>query len=121
MAQKQLRAGGTRGLTGVFVSCTQVQDQMKGMNVDINKLSAAKLEALYAKRQAACSVNCSALINAGRGMERGNEIYAKGKANADALSIEYVTLTDATQQVIFEMEARKRYHGTLKPIKRKEW
>jgi len=89
---------------------------------DLSRLSAAKLEALHAKRQAACSANCTALINAGRGMERGNEIYAKGKAQgADALSLEYVRTTDAAQEVYSEMEARKRYHGTLKPIKRKEW
>ena len=85
---------------------------------DLSKLSAAKIEALYVKRQAACSVNCTALINAGRGMERGNEIYAKGKAGADTLSVEYVSLTDAVHLVIMEMEARRRYHGSLKPIKR---
>ena len=86
---------------------------------DLTKLSAAKIEALYAKRQAACSVNCTALINAGRGMERGNEITAKGVAGADTLSVEYVALSNAVQEVISEMEARKRYHGGLKPIKRK--
>lgn len=86
--------------------------------VDVTKLSAAKIEALYAKRSEAASVNCRALINAGRGMERGNEIYAKGKAGADPLSVEYARLTDALQEVIAEMEARKRWHGRLKPIKR---
>jgi len=85
--------------------------------VDVTKLSAAKIEALYAKRQEACSANCTALINAGRGMERGNEIYAKGKAGADPLSVEYVRLTDEVQEVIAEMAARKRYHGGLKPIR----
>jgi len=85
---------------------------------DLSKLSARQIEGMYEKRQAACSANCTALINAGRGMERGNEIYAKGKANADRLSIEYMVLTDRVQEVIREMEARKRYHGSLKPIKR---
>lgn len=88
---------------------------------DLSKLSARKLEELYAKRQAACSLNCTALINAGRGMERGNEIYAKGVANADQLSIEYLTLTDAVRIVIDEMEARKRYSGSLKPMPAKMW
>ena len=87
--------------------------------MDITKLSANKLQALYNKRQSSCSANCTALINAGRGMERGNEIYAKGKDGADTLSIEYVKLSDEIQEVIAEMEARKRYHGGLKPIKRK--
>lgn len=86
--------------------------------VDLAKLSANKLQALYYKRQAACSVNCTALINAGRGMERGGEIYAKGKAGADPLSIEYMRLTDAVQSVIAEMDARKRYGGDLRPIRR---
>lgn len=85
---------------------------------DVTKLSARKLEEIYAKRQAACSLNCTALVNAGRGMERGNEIYAKGLAKADALSIEYVTLTDAVRVVINEMDARKRWGGDLKPIRR---
>ena len=88
---------------------------------DLAKISASKLEALYAKRQAACSVNCTALINAGRGMERGSAIYAKGVAGADPLSVEYVTLTDAVRVVIDEMESRKRWHGSLKPIKRSKF
>jgi len=87
--------------------------------MNISKLSAAKIEVLYEKRQKACSVNCTALINAGRGMERGSEIYAKGKAGVDTLSIEYVKLSAAFQEVVQEMEARKRWHGNLKPIKRK--
>ena len=87
--------------------------------VDLAKLSARQIEALYAKRQAACSANCTALINAGRGMEKGNEIYAKGKACEDILSVEYVACTDAVQLVIVEMESRKRWHGSLKPIRRK--
>lgn len=87
--------------------------------VDLTKLSALKLQDLYDKRQAKSSVNRKALINAGRGMERGNEIYAKGIAKADALSIEYVAITDALREVISEMESRKYYHGSLNPIKRR--
>lgn len=92
------------------------------MPLDITRLSARKLEELYAKRQATCSANCKALINAGRGMERGNEIYAKGKAlDADPLSLEYAHCTDAVRIVIDEMNARKHWHGSLKPIKRRQW
>lgn len=87
--------------------------------VDITKLSAAKLQALYDKRQAASSINCRALIDAGRGMERGSGIYAKGKAGADPLSVEYVAVTDAVQEVIAEMNARKAWGGDLKPIRRR--
>lgn len=86
--------------------------------MDLAKVSANRLQALYDWRQKACSENCTTLINAGRGMERGNEIYAKGIACVDPLSIEYAKLTDAVQEVIREMDARKRWHGSLKPIKR---
>lgn len=89
------------------------------MSAPLSKLSARQIEALYAKRQAACSVNCTALINAGRGMERSNEIYAKGIAKADALSIDYVRLTDDVRAVIDEMESRKRWGGTYAPIRRR--
>jgi hypothetical protein len=84
---------------------------------DITKLSAAKLQALYDKRSAACSVNCSKLIDAGRGMERPTEIRTK----TDALSLEYVALAEAFYAVVAEMDARKRYHGSLKPIKPSKW
>ena len=87
--------------------------------VDVTKLSGPKLAALYDKRQYLCSLNCRALINAGRGMERGNEIYAKGIAGADPLSVEYVAVTDAVRLVIDEQDARKRYHGGTEPIRRR--
>lgn len=86
--------------------------------MDLTKLSARAIQALYDKRQTACSVNCRAFIIAGRGLERGAEIYAKGVAGVDPLSIKYVALTDALQEVFGEMAARKRWHGDLKPIKR---
>ena len=81
---------------------------------DLTKLSAAKLEALYAKRSDASSVNCNKFIEAGRGMERPAQI----RTQTDALSLEYVALNDALCAVVDEMNARKRYHGSLKPIKR---
>lgn len=84
---------------------------------DVTKLSARKLQEIYDKRQAVSSANCSALIAAGRGMERGSEIYAKGVAGVDPLSIEYVEITDKLREVIDEMEVRKRWGGTLKPIR----
>lgn len=96
----------------------ELDRRWKARAEQIAKLSARQLEALYEKRQAVCSKNCTSLINAGRGMERGGEIYAKGKAGADALSVEYVRATDAVRLVIAEMEARKRWHGSLNPIKR---
>lgn len=85
---------------------------------DLSKLSAAKLQALYDKREAACSANCTALIAAGRGMERGNETRAKAALpDADALSLEYIKVRDACAEVVSEMDYRKRWHGSLKPVK----
>lgn len=81
---------------------------------DLSKLSEAKLQALYAKRNAAHSANIKALIAVGRGMERPNEISLK----TDPLSLEYVRLNTAFYEVVAEMDARKRWHGSLKPIMR---
>jgi hypothetical protein len=85
----------------------------------IEKLSARELETLYDKRLAARLANNAALIAAGRGMERGNEIYARGLAGTDSLSIDFVKVTDAFQVVVLEKEARMRWHGSLKPIRRR--
>jgi hypothetical protein len=84
---------------------------------DLTKLSAAKLEALYAKRSEASSVNCRKFIEAGRGMERPTQI----RTQTDALSLEYVAVNEAFFAVVAEMDARKRYHGSSKPIKRPVW
>lgn len=85
--------------------------------LDLTKLSAAKIEALYVKRSEASSVNCRKFIDAGRGMERPTQI----RTQTDELSLEYVALNEALQVVVAEMDARKRYHGSLKPIKPSKW
>ena len=85
--------------------------------MELSKISAAKLEALYKKRGQAVSKNCDAMIAAGRGHEKSWDILAKGKAGTDVLSVEYFNLSKAVGEVISEMEARRTYHGNLKPIK----
>jgi hypothetical protein len=86
--------------------------------MEITKLSAAKLETLYAKRQAVSSQVCSALIQAGYGMERGSDTRARAETTGDALAVKYVETSDATYEVVREIEARKTYQGNLRPIKR---
>lgn len=80
----------------------------------IDKLSAREIETLSDKRYALVSANTRALINAGFGNSRGNEIRAMDHPLAD----EYRRVNDSWQEVVSEMESRKRYSGTLKPIKR---
>ncbi|MPZ19548.1 MAG: hypothetical protein GEV06_16755 [Luteitalea sp.] len=81
---------------------------------DLTKLSAAKLQALYDKRYAAVSANCTALIEAGFGNMRGSEI----RAMDHPLAGEHRRVNDSFYEVVAEQDARKRWHGSLKPIKR---
>ena len=85
---------------------------------DLTKLSAAKIEALAAKRYAARSAACRALINAGFGEERHSETRKRAAETHDPLAVRSVEASGACDEVWAEMDARKRYHGSLKPIKR---
>ena len=86
--------------------------------MDLEKLSERKLVAIYEKLQTAASANCTALINAGWGSERGSETRARAKTG-DALAVQYVEIQNNLQILIAEQDARKRWHGSLKPIKRR--
>ncbi len=81
----------------------------------IDKLSARELQALNDKRYKLVTSNNRALIDAGFGEVKGNDIRAMDHPLAE----EYRRVNEAWQEVISEMEARKRYHGELKPIKRR--
>ncbi len=82
--------------------------------VDISRLSAAKLEALYDKRSELNSAACKACIAAGLGMVRHNDLAATGHEAA----IHYLVTFNSLHEVVSEMGDRKRWHGSLKPIKR---
>ena len=56
----------------------------------------------------------SALIRAGRGSERVQETLAK----ADPLALAFNVNFKALQEVYAEMNTRKRYSGTFRPIRR---
>ncbi len=80
----------------------------------LERLSACEIEALEAKRYALVSANTRDLIDAGFGEMRGSEIRAMTHPLADT----YRLVNDSWQEVITEIKARERYHGSHKPIKR---
>lgn len=86
----------------------------------LDKLSARELEALETKRYARVSANNRALIDAGFGSQRGNETRAAAALpDANPLFVEYVLANDSWQEVISELKARERWHGSHKPIRRR--
>ena len=85
--------------------------------MDIKKLSAAKLEALQETRNKAFMACVDALIDAGRGQETMAETREAAKRGNDPLAIAYCNALTAECDTRHEMDRRKRYHGTLKPIK----
>jgi len=85
--------------------------------MDVKKLSAPKLEALYRQRDTVARGFVDAFINAGRGYETNTEIRESAKRGYDPLALAYCRAMDEESEVRHEMERRKRYHGSLKPIK----
>lgn len=88
--------------------------------VDVTKLSERKLRELYEKLSAESSAICTRLIAAGFGLERGSETRRRALETGDTLAVEYVDINDRLYAAAEEQAARRRYHGSLKPIKRKE-
>lgn len=87
--------------------------------IDLTKLSAAKLQALYEKRSAISHATCKAAIAAGFGHMRGSEIREMAAtAAAPEWAKDYVAAHDAFFAVVDEQNERKRYHGSMRPIKR---
>lgn len=91
---------------------------------DLSKLSAAKLEAAYDKRFAANSAVTRACIDGGLGnwrpSDRDAAIRGERGASEDQLRLcaQWRDAADAFFAVVAEMEERKRWHGSLKPIRR---
>lgn len=81
----------------------------------LSEISAAQLEARIAKAQAESSRITRAFIDAGRGFERPREI----EMQTDPLSLEYRANAAILYPLYEEEAARKRYHGSLRPIRRK--
>ena len=86
---------------------------------DYTKLSEAPLRAAYEKALVKTSAINSKLTAAGYGNERGSETRARARSTNDPLAVSYVNEMDTFQNIVDEMESRKRWHGSLKPIKRR--
>ena len=81
----------------------------------LDMMTGAEIAKAYAKAGEATSKICTALIEAGRGMERGSETRTK----SDPLSLDYIREYDKFSAIVNEMEARKRYHGGTQRIIRR--
>jgi hypothetical protein len=87
----------------------------------LETLSAAKLHALIAKRDAAHTVLTREFIARGLGHYRSADIRAAALDDASPahrLACDYVKADDALYAARSELEARRRYHGGDKPIRR---
>jgi hypothetical protein len=88
------------------------------MPVDLSRMSAAKLAAHRAACDAAEDAACKALIDAGRGHETGGQTRAKAEAG-DALAMQWAMARDAAMDAWSELQDRRRWHGSDKPIRRR--
>mgnify|MGYP001602931663 CR=1 FL=1 len=91
----------------------------------IEKLSGPKLHALIAKRDAACSAALDATIAAGMGMMKHSDIVALSTGSELVekvrLAREYLMTRAEWANAHDELDARRRYQGSDKPIKRAVW
>lgn len=90
---------------------------------DLSTLSAKKLRAVIARREAHWSTVLDATIAAGLGQARFSDMveFAKGSAllTRTKLAIDYLNARRDIQVAWDELDARKRWHGSDKPIKRR--
>jgi hypothetical protein len=86
--------------------------------MDLERMSGSKLMDLCDRRNAVVSRLTRKLIDSGYGNERGSETRERAKAG-DPLAQRWVNALDAAQAVYDELDARHRYHGSNKPIKRR--
>jgi hypothetical protein len=85
---------------------------------DLTKLSAAKLHAVIAKREAVHSALLDETIAAGYGETRHNDLVRMAREDGVPLLVEYVAASDSLSEARWELDARQRYHGGDKPIRR---
>lgn len=86
---------------------------------NLEKLSANKLAAEIEKRRQANSIGLKALIAAGYGNLTGSELDSMVEdGTASQLVIDARKASLAYAESLWELDARRRYHGSDKPIKR---
>jgi hypothetical protein len=86
--------------------------------MDIGSLSAAKLQKAIDAADKRCRTFVDAMIDSGRGHELMNETRANAAKGHDSLAIDYCDAMDDSAALEREKQARIRYHGSMKPIKR---
>lgn len=90
--------------------------------IDLPKLSASKLLAEIDARSADHSASVDTMIRLGYGHCTGSEIREFAKESSlltrTLLARQWVATKDALQAAYAEQDARRRYHGSDKPIKR---
>jgi len=82
-------------------------------------LTRAAFERELAKREAAQSAACKAMIVAGYGNLRGSEIRERAPTEPNLIFADWVRTQDSLQEAYDEAHARKRYHGSMNRIIRK--
>lgn len=80
----------------------------------VERMSESELVKAEARAAVKDRATCQALINAGFGNIRMSELREMDNPLARA----HIAAWDARYVFIVEMESRKRWHGSLKPIKR---
>lgn len=89
---------------------------------DLETLSGTKLAAVIARRDARHSEILAATIAAGMGAMRHSDIVelAKGSALSDRANLarDYLNARHDWLVAVDELDRRKAYHGTNKPIRR---
>jgi hypothetical protein len=90
---------------------------------DLTKLSGPKLRAIIAKRETERNAALDATIAAGMGQMRHADIVELSNGSPLLVNTQiartYLTTRQAWLEAMDELDDRKRYHGSDKPIKRK--
>ena len=84
------------------------------MSKPLDTMPAGQLAKAYDKAFAEVSAINRALIDAGRGSERGSETQEK----SDPLSLRYIAANDRFSAIVEEQRARRSWHGGTGPIRR---
>ena len=84
---------------------------------DITNLSAAKLQSLAARLGNAYSHEVTKAVQTGRGDWRASDMRAAAE-NGDAAARANVDAWAAYYGALSEIQRRREYHGSLKPIRR---
>lgn len=79
---------------------------------------ASRLKAYQEAWDAEEDAACKALIDAGRGHEKGGQTREAANAG-DPLAIRWATARDAAMAAWSELQTRRRWHGKDSPIRRK--